>query len=337
MSQQNVPDSNSLFLRPNKNVRGAGMDVLQEEDILRVEDYSGNAAFRVAADGGLSIARALSPGAGINQALMVEPSYAMVPGEIQFGVYAYLHQTGSATPVAGDHAYAVLGRSTDTASGKVNVGGVEGRVDAKGTALQYNAVTGVANFQGTTFNGQSLTGYSTTMAITTDGTTPLVSGVGVGYFASAIVGGAGKYSFWGKDPCRIDNSITANDTSGTNGAVMSHNGTDGTFSTTAGHMYFSPASGVVIDNVTFRIPLANGSGLGSSANRWALSATTGDFSGAVTIPGSGTNVMTITTATANGSVATTLGSVGPTGATAGNPQGWEKIIVNGTARYRPFW
>lgn len=40
---------------------------------------------------------------------------------------------------------------------------------------------------------------------------------------------------------------------------------------------------------------------------------------------------------ANGAVATTLGSVGPTGSTAGNPQGWIEITVAGTNRYIPFW
>jgi len=41
--------------------------------------------------------------------------------------------------------------------------------------------------------------------------------------------------------------------------------------------------------------------------------------------------------TANASVATTLGSVGPTGSTAGNPQGWLRINVNGTDRFVPYW
>jgi hypothetical protein len=40
---------------------------------------------------------------------------------------------------------------------------------------------------------------------------------------------------------------------------------------------------------------------------------------------------------ANGAVATTLGSVGPTGANAGNPLGWTRIYVAGTARYQPYW
>lgn len=41
--------------------------------------------------------------------------------------------------------------------------------------------------------------------------------------------------------------------------------------------------------------------------------------------------------TANAAVATTLGSVGPTGATAGDPQGWIRISINGTDRFIPYW
>lgn len=39
----------------------------------------------------------------------------------------------------------------------------------------------------------------------------------------------------------------------------------------------------------------------------------------------------------NAAVAVTLGSTGPTGSTAGAPQGWIKINVNGTLRYIPCW
>jgi hypothetical protein len=39
---------------------------------------------------------------------------------------------------------------------------------------------------------------------------------------------------------------------------------------------------------------------------------------------------------ANAAVAVTLGA-GPTGSTAGNPQGWMRISVNGTVRFIPFW
>ena len=41
--------------------------------------------------------------------------------------------------------------------------------------------------------------------------------------------------------------------------------------------------------------------------------------------------------TANAAVATTMGSVGPTGSTAGNPLGWIRIDVAGTDRFIPYW
>lgn len=44
----------------------------------------------------------------------------------------------------------------------------------------------------------------------------------------------------------------------------------------------------------------------------------------------------ITNSVANGAVAVTLGS-GPTGSTAGAPQGWMRVDINGTDRYMPFW
>ena len=53
--------------------------------------------------------------------------------------------------------------------------------------------------------------------------------------------------------------------------------------------------------------------------------------------GTAGNSPSIANGTANGTVATTLGSVGPTGSTAGNPQGWMRINVGGTDRFIPYW
>jgi hypothetical protein len=53
--------------------------------------------------------------------------------------------------------------------------------------------------------------------------------------------------------------------------------------------------------------------------------------------GTAGNSPSIANGTANGAVATTLGSVGPTGSTAGNPQGWMRINVGGTDRFIPYW
>lgn len=59
--------------------------------------------------------------------------------------------------------------------------------------------------------------------------------------------------------------------------------------------------------------------------------------GQITFDGATTKSLGLANPTANAAVATTLGSVGPTGSTAGNPQGWMRVSVAGTDRYIPFW
>lgn len=66
----------------------------------------------------------------------------------------------------------------------------------------------------------------------------------------------------------------------------------------------------------------------------------GNFSvlaGLVIVDGATSKTIKYTNGTANGAVATTMGGVGPTGSTAGNPQGWLRVNVAGTDRYVPFW
>lgn len=49
------------------------------------------------------------------------------------------------------------------------------------------------------------------------------------------------------------------------------------------------------------------------------------------------NCVSIASGVTNGAIATTLGSVGPVGSTAGTPQGWMRVNVNGTDRFIPYW
>jgi len=62
-----------------------------------------------------------------------------------------------------------------------------------------------------------------------------------------------------------------------------------------------------------------------------------DNEDSLTVTGISGTTLNFTNGTVNGSIATTLGSVGPTGSTAGNPQGWILINVAGTDRYVPYW
>ena len=57
----------------------------------------------------------------------------------------------------------------------------------------------------------------------------------------------------------------------------------------------------------------------------------------LTVEGTSAKTLAYDAGVSNGSVATTLGSVGPTGANAGNPLGWLRVEVNGSARYVPYW
>lgn len=56
----------------------------------------------------------------------------------------------------------------------------------------------------------------------------------------------------------------------------------------------------------------------------------------ITLDGGTGKTLKIVNGVANAAVAVTLGA-GPTGSTAGNPQGWMRIDINGTDRYIPYW
>lgn len=57
----------------------------------------------------------------------------------------------------------------------------------------------------------------------------------------------------------------------------------------------------------------------------------------ITVGGGAGATIRYVAGTANAAVATTLGSVGPTGSTAGDPQGWVRVSINGTDRFIPYW
>jgi uncharacterized protein (DUF1330 family) len=59
--------------------------------------------------------------------------------------------------------------------------------------------------------------------------------------------------------------------------------------------------------------------------------------GALVLDGGAGASLRVTNGVANASVATTLGSTGPTGSTAGAPQGWMRVNVGGTDRFIPYW
>jgi hypothetical protein len=78
-------------------------------------------------------------------------------------------------------------------------------------------------------------------------------------------------------------------------------------------------------------------GVDTELVRFARGTGRATFAEYVVLDGATGKTIRYTNGTANGTVATTLGSVGPTGANAGNPLGWMRININGTDRFVPYW
>jgi len=181
-----------------------------------------------------------------------------------------IHNTGSAAMGIG-HGIGFLGHATDVATAQHMLYGLEGKVQALGLA-DYVGALGQADWQGADFTGQILYGVMGESNITTDGTTPNATGMGVAVYAKKLVGGAAKYSFLGFDPMRVDSSIGAYDAAGANSIQISHSGTDGQVSSSLGNIFLSPAAGSLVmltsGSVGF-IPIDNGlQVLGASGFEW---------------------------------------------------------------------
>jgi len=134
--------------------------------------------------------------------------------------------------------------------------------------------------------------------------------------------------------------------SGTGGATAGSQG--GAINITSGVGTTTGASGVITIQSGTNASSTTGAAIsilaqaasttGGAVNITAGNATTtgGDIVLTTGTGSTGGRVNFVNTNVANGAVATTLGSVGPTGA-ATTVQGWLAIKVGGTARYIPFW
>lgn len=117
-----------------------------------------------------------------------------------FGMYSTFTNSSSTVGTTG-HMVGVMGNVTDTPTGRITMYGMEARVDGRSTDAaathSYVGATTRGFFQGASVsNSVFVIGDEAFCNITTDGSTPLSSGVCLGIYVPAAVGGAAKYSLY---------------------------------------------------------------------------------------------------------------------------------------------
>ncbi len=140
--------------------------------------------------------------------------YEIDPGDsdVATGILAHIKNIGSTLGTSG-HIVGSFGLAEDTESGKHDMYGAEGRVNGLGSAGNIYGVLGLAAWQGSSFDSRQAYGVVGRVEITTVEETPLAEGIVSAFYAPQIIGGDPniKYSFFGKDPMRVDSAISSYD------------------------------------------------------------------------------------------------------------------------------
>ena len=192
---------------------------------------------------------------------------------------AELTNTGSNAAGIG-HGMAMWGHYTDTSSGNHFGGGVEGKVTGKSGAVSYYGVVGYAQTNVASRSGLTNGFHSQVESYAVDGTTPLAEGITVSYGDVEHVGGALNFTILGEEPVAGKKGIFAYDTGATKYTSISHDGTNGSISTSSGALSLAPANGnyVFVSSGLGLIPLSNNSvTLGADSFAWSGIVTNGQI------------------------------------------------------------
>lgn len=201
---------------------------------LTNKTYSGTAT---------TIALTSLPGTGTTTPIFGNVAAAVAANETVFPIYGYGQNTGSVTGVTAHMGGGVF-RADDTSAGKVQLFGVEGRVDGFGTAT-YQSVFGLSTFIGSTLT--KLGGvFVRSEAFETNGTTPQDSGANIGVEVNPMIGGATQRAWMGYNEMENRAAIGSYSSDGSKSAKISHNNTDGTLATSSGKLILTGSSGSYI-------------------------------------------------------------------------------------------
>lgn len=236
--------------------------------------------------------RADSKGAGVSATQHVELACSPANSEVIVSLLGDVINTGSASGGAG-HLIGLIGRATDTASGAMELWGVEGRLQARGTAGTHAAVNGLAEFAGASFVGREIHGVRARCDILElDLSTPLAQGRPVAFYAQAPRGGAPAeiFSFISEAGQLLNlGPIRARNSANTAEASLDHDGADSNIRSTGGNMRIRPGAGayLILQEGAGFVPQEDGKPFGIDGFRWSGNFTQIKVGSGVITEGSG--------------------------------------------------
>jgi hypothetical protein len=167
------------------------------------------------------------------------------------GLWSTMTNTTSTAGGSG-HLIGVFGNAVDTTSGKTTMYGVEGRLDGRSTAtytgasISYIGVTGQSHYQGVRSSaGTYHIGFDSVVDITSDGSTPSLTGNAIAFYAEPIIGGAVKYAFLGSDIIRTTGGIESPGAGGNSMRIGTSATAGGAFSVAVGDANSAGAAGAI--------------------------------------------------------------------------------------------
>jgi len=154
----------------------------------------------------------------IHPVLLASYTVDIPNNHVVVGGQANVANTGNNDMSGGAHGIGFLGLITDNENAKIDLYGVEGRVNGQSTQLgvTYRGVLGLAHFSGNSFQGMMYGLEARAECYEADDSTPLNEGLGIGLFIPAIIGYAGKYGLYSKEAIRVDSNLFIYDSTGTN-------------------------------------------------------------------------------------------------------------------------
>lgn len=201
--------------------------------------------------------------------------------DLQGSTFTHAYTSGGAViGQAPGHGIAVIGRCYDLAVGKIDLIGVEGRIDAVGSWGNHTAGFFLNNYVGSAFTGRVAYGVTSRVELrdAADSGNAISGGVAIAFYSPSIVGGTTKYGVYVSNTIRAsDAAVQAYESVTGNSISLLANGVD-TYLVSSSKLWLQPLSTeyLILNTCLGFVPIDNGRKLGNSALSlaWEVHATT---------------------------------------------------------------